>query len=77
MSWSRIAPVEPGYYWVRRNFSDGQPSDPEIVLLDETNVVHFFREREIGQPASAIYWLAWHPGPIVPPESTGGGGETP
>ena len=75
MSWSRNAPVEPGYYWVRRTFSDGKPSDPEIVLLDETNVVHFFREKEIGQPASATYWLSWHPQPVLPPVSSGVEGE--
>ena len=76
MSWSREAPIKPGYYWVRRAFSDGTPSDAEVVLLDEANVVHFFREHEIGQPASATYWLSWHGQPIVPPAATvGGGGE--
>ena len=47
--------------------SDGTPTEPEIVLLDETKVVHFFREHEIGQPASAIYWLSWCCEAIDPP----------
>lgn len=65
--WTRNAPTVPGYYWVRRSFSDGTPSDAEVVLLDEANIVHFFREHEIGQPASATYWLSWFPEPIEPP----------
>ena len=67
MDWSRTAPSMPGYYWVSRSFSDGTPSDAEVVLLDEANVVHFFREHEIGQPASATYWLSWYPQRIEPP----------
>ena len=67
MNWSRTAPTAPGYYWVRRENSDGTPTDAELVLLDEVNVVHFFREKEIGQPASATYWLTWFPERIQPP----------
>ena len=75
MSWSRNAPVEPGYYWVRRQWSDGTPSDAEVVLLDQANIVHFFLEHEIGQPASSTYWLSWYSERITPPASPAGGGE--
>ena len=70
MNWSRNAPTAPGYYWVRRAYSDGQSSDAEVVMVDESKIVHYFREREIGQPTSAITWLSWYPGPIEPPAAS-------
>lgn len=65
--WTRTPPDATGYYWVRRTASDGSPSDPEVVLLDEQRIVHFFREHEIGQRASGTYWLNWWPQQVDPP----------
>ena len=70
MNWTKTPPGEPGYYWTRRAFSDGSPSDPEVVLLDEQRIVHFFRENEIGQPASATSWLSWCPKEVSPPSGS-------
>ena len=67
MDWTKTPPTEPGYYWVRRSLSDGSPSGAEVILLDEQHVVHFFREHERGQHASATYWLSWYPERIDPP----------
>ena len=70
MNWMKTPPAEPGYYWTRRAFSDGRPSDPEVVLVDEQRIVHFFREKEIGQPTPAISWLSWCPERISSPSGS-------